>query len=195
MSADRETIDLLKDPTAINELVTRVMERLRAIARRAKGGTADPMVETDVVVNEALIKVVGGGPQDWESSDHFFGVARNAMRQVVIDYARKFRLRQVAELADEPMDLRPADDKAETDDLGRFLREQVDAYREGDPDGVRVMQLLLSGDEEGRPLEVKEVAARLKLEPAAVYRARARMKDRLAGILAEALGIERRAQQ
>jgi len=69
-----------------------VYEELKRIARhhlRARGAT--PTLSTTELVHEAFLKLEGGAPAGWEGRAHFFGTASRAMRQVLVDFARRRR--------------------------------------------------------------------------------------------------------
>jgi RNA polymerase sigma factor (TIGR02999 family) len=51
---------------------------------RVKGHTLQPTA----LVHEAYLRLVQGGTR-WESRAHFFGAAARAMRQVLVEYARR----------------------------------------------------------------------------------------------------------
>ena len=76
------------EPGALEELLPRVYDELRRIARgrlrrERTGHTLDP---TDVV-HEAFIKLLPLDRVDWKSRAHFFAVASRAMRNVLVDHA------------------------------------------------------------------------------------------------------------
>jgi RNA polymerase sigma factor (TIGR02999 family) len=78
------------DPKAAEELLPLVYEELRKLAahrmaNEAPGQTLQPTA----LVHEAWLKLVGPGPQSWNSRGHFFGAAAEAMRRILIDRARK----------------------------------------------------------------------------------------------------------
>lgn len=45
--------------------------------------------QTTELVHEAFIKLIGNENISWESRAHFFGIAAQSMRQILVDYARK----------------------------------------------------------------------------------------------------------
>jgi RNA polymerase sigma-70 factor, ECF subfamily len=59
------------------------------------------------LVNEAYLKLVGQADIDWQGRGHFFGVAARAMRQILVDHARK-RGREKRGGGDEAVTLREA---------------------------------------------------------------------------------------
>lgn len=78
------------DTDARDRLVERFQHELRAIARsQLKGEPGDVLMQTTLLVNEAYLKLFGGKPTRWKNRAHFFGAARRAMRQFLVDEARR----------------------------------------------------------------------------------------------------------
>jgi ECF sigma factor len=46
-------------------------------------------LSTTELVHEAFLKLAGDSEADWEGRAHFFGAASRAMRQVLVDFARR----------------------------------------------------------------------------------------------------------
>jgi RNA polymerase sigma factor (TIGR02999 family) len=84
------------DRQAASDLLPLVYAELRSLARSrlAKvppGNTLQPTA----LVHEAFMKLVGEGDPGWDSKGHFFAAAAEAMRQVLVDQARrKHRLKR-----------------------------------------------------------------------------------------------------
>jgi RNA polymerase sigma factor (TIGR02999 family) len=83
------------DKDALNQLVPMVYDRLRAMAHarlggRRPGGTLD----TTALVHEAYLKLVDQTQAEWRDRSHFFAVAATAMRQIVVDHARRHGARK-----------------------------------------------------------------------------------------------------
>ena len=78
------------NPDAVNQLVPLVYDELRRMAaaymRRERAGHT--LQATDLV-NEAYVRLAGGDAGQWQNRAHFFGIAANSMRQVLLDHARK----------------------------------------------------------------------------------------------------------
>ena len=88
------------DAAAAERLWPLVYEELRALAhakmsRQAPGHT----LQTTALVNEAYLKLVGSNDPGWEGRGHFFGAAAQAMRQILVDQARKRRGPSTVEIA------------------------------------------------------------------------------------------------
>ena len=78
------------DDAAFGDLIGRLYEELRAVARsqRRRLGAADT-VNTTAVVHEAYARLGrGDAPPAFNDRTHFFRVAAHAMRGVIVDYAR-----------------------------------------------------------------------------------------------------------
>ncbi len=78
------------DPAALNEAFRLVYEDVSAIARRrvARHG-GNRTLDTTAVVHEAYLKMARHGEMVWQDRQHFFAVASAAMRQVLLDHARR----------------------------------------------------------------------------------------------------------
>jgi len=70
-------------------LLYRELRRLASaqLARLQVGGTLQPTA----LVHEAYLKLAGREANDWEERRHFFAAAAQAMREIVIDHARRKR--------------------------------------------------------------------------------------------------------
>jgi RNA polymerase sigma factor (TIGR02999 family) len=80
---------------AAEELLPLVYEELRKlaaarIAHEAPGQTLQPTA----LVHEAWLRLVKTGDQDWQNRGHFFGAAAEAMRRILIEQARRRKLRE-----------------------------------------------------------------------------------------------------
>jgi RNA polymerase sigma factor (TIGR02999 family) len=80
------------DPDALNRLAPLVEPELKRIARRylfreRPGHTLQPTA----LVNEAYLRLIGQGAMSWKNRLHFYAVAAQTMRRVLVDYARECR--------------------------------------------------------------------------------------------------------
>lgn len=81
---------------ALDELAPRVYAELRRLAahhlrRESPAHTLQP----SALVNEAYLRLVRGGAQvPWSGRAHFFAVASNLMRRILVDHARAKRARK-----------------------------------------------------------------------------------------------------
>jgi RNA polymerase sigma factor (TIGR02999 family) len=75
---------------ALDRLFPIVYERLRQIAHaQLRGGPDGRTVATTALVHEAYLKLVDAERVEWQDRGHFLSLASRAMRQILIDYARK----------------------------------------------------------------------------------------------------------
>ena len=78
------------DPRASAELLPLVYAQLRKLARSLMvktppGNTLQPTA----LVHEAYLRMVGSTEPEWNSRGHFFSAAAQAMRQILVDQARR----------------------------------------------------------------------------------------------------------
>lgn len=77
------------DRDALNQLTPLVYDELRRIARRyINQQPAGHTLQTTALIHEAYLRLVGQEEKQWENRAHFFGVAAQAMRHILVDYAR-----------------------------------------------------------------------------------------------------------
>ena len=78
------------DQEARNQLIGVVYEELRRVAhahlRRERPGHT---LQTTALVNEAYLELVDQRRVDWQNRAHFFGVAAQLMRRILVEYARR----------------------------------------------------------------------------------------------------------
>ena len=75
---------------ALNELLPQVYAELRRIAdRQFRKERADHTLQPTALVNEAYLRLVDQRQVDWQNRAHFFGVAAQVMRRILVDHARR----------------------------------------------------------------------------------------------------------
>jgi RNA polymerase sigma factor (TIGR02999 family) len=78
------------DRDARDELMPLVYEELRRLAHRYMGRErADHTLQTSALVNEAYLRLIDQKDVKWQNRAHFFGIAAQMMRRILVDYARK----------------------------------------------------------------------------------------------------------
>jgi RNA polymerase sigma factor (TIGR02999 family) len=78
--------------TARDALIPLVYEELRLIARRNLARERpDHTLQSAALVNEAYLRLVRQRTPDWQNRAHFFGVAAQMMRHILVDHARNRR--------------------------------------------------------------------------------------------------------
>src|SRR5215831_8524288 len=80
------------DEQAIARLTPIVYDELRRLAAHyLRDEHAADTLQPTALVHEAYIRLVAQNMPDWECRSHFFGVAAQLMRQILVDHARKHR--------------------------------------------------------------------------------------------------------
>jgi RNA polymerase sigma factor (TIGR02999 family) len=78
------------DEDALDDLMPVVYEELRRIARRhLRGQAPGHTLQTTALVHEAFLRLARGRESGWTDRVHFYAVAATAMRQVLVDHARR----------------------------------------------------------------------------------------------------------
>ena len=73
-------------------LIPFVYDELRRVARRHLGRERpDHTLESAALVHEAYVRLVDKEPPQWQNRAHFFGVAAQLMRHLLVDHARNRR--------------------------------------------------------------------------------------------------------
>lgn len=154
------------DRAALDKLVPAVYQELRRLARHyMRGERAGHTLQTSALVNEAYMRLVDYKNARWQNRAHFFAVAAQAMRRILVDHARanraakrgaggqKVSLDEAAVLSDER-----AEELIALDDALTKL-EQLDERKS------RIVEMRYIGG-----LSVEEVAEVLGVSPRTVER-------------------------
>ena len=151
------------DATALDALMPLVYSELRRVAHhRLQRERAAHTLQSTAVVHEAYLRLAGRAGQ-FENRQHFFAVAAQLMRQILVDYARKHRSRKRDGGYKLALDeaIRIPDKEVDLLDLDEALRElyRLDA-RQG-----RIVELRFFGG-----LSIDETAEVLSISAATVER-------------------------
>jgi RNA polymerase sigma factor (TIGR02999 family) len=77
---------------AESRLMPLVYSELRKLARRyMRAERPDHTLQATALVNEAYLRLVGQTGIDWQNRAHFYGIAAQMMRRVLVDHARAHR--------------------------------------------------------------------------------------------------------
>jgi len=77
------------DGRAADGLFAEVYASLKALAHTVRGGRASETLSTTALVHEAFLKLTSTRSVAWNDESHFFAVAARAMRQILVDAARR----------------------------------------------------------------------------------------------------------
>ena len=76
--------------TALSELLPLVYAELRRVAaRQLRKERTNHTLQPTALVHEAYIRLVDQRQVDWHNRAHFFGVAAQVMRRILVDHARR----------------------------------------------------------------------------------------------------------
>jgi len=155
------------DRTALDRLFPLVYVDLRERAhrqlnRRRPGDT----LSTTVVVHEAYLKLTGSTHQIYQDRVHFFAVASQAMRQILVDYARRNSAgkRGGPNAPVHPVDIQALPDPGRAEEL-LALDEALSRLELLDPRLARTVELRFFGG-----LSVEETAEALGVSPRTIKR-------------------------
>lgn len=80
------------DKTSLDRLIPLVYPELRRLARIYMGRESPAhTLQTSALINEAYMRLVDQQHVEWQNRAHFFAVASQAMRHILIDHARRHR--------------------------------------------------------------------------------------------------------
>jgi RNA polymerase sigma factor (TIGR02999 family) len=144
------------DTTALDRLVPLIYPELRRIAgRQLRHERSDHTLQPTALVHELFLHLVDQRRATWDSRAHFFAVAAQLMRRILVDHARSRdtlkrggAITKVAldiDAADVPVDLVAAEVLAVDEALARLATR--------DPDQARIVELRFFGG-----LSVEETA-------------------------------------
>ncbi len=94
MGDPREVTQILQDLSggasdAANRLLPLVYDELRALAAGyLRHERADHTLQPTALVHEAYLKMVDQTSVTWQNRSHFFGIAAQAIRRILVDHAR-----------------------------------------------------------------------------------------------------------
>jgi RNA polymerase sigma factor (TIGR02999 family) len=78
------------DVLAREELIPIVYRELRQVARRALAAERPAhTLQSTALVHEAYLRLAGQDRPHWQNRQHFFAVAAQLMRRILVDHARK----------------------------------------------------------------------------------------------------------
>ncbi len=104
-------------PGATDDLLPLVYHELRDMAgRKLRYESPGHTLQATALVHEAYMRLVGSRDDNWQNRAHFFGAAAEAMRRILVEYARRkkrikrggnkkiFSLEDVPQIEDERAD-------------------------------------------------------------------------------------------
>jgi RNA polymerase sigma factor (TIGR02999 family) len=152
---------------ALEQLVPLVYDDLRRLATRyMERETPGHALQPTALVHEAYVRLIDQHRVQWRNRAHFFGVAANMMRRILVDHARKRRAEKRgggAERITLTSDAIPAPDQHDIDVLA--LHESLERLAAFDPQQERIVELRYFGG-----LTIEETAEVIGVSAATVVR-------------------------
>jgi RNA polymerase sigma factor (TIGR02999 family) len=171
MSENQEVTLLLSaltrgDEGAASNLIPVVYDELRKLAgsymRRER---VDHTLQATALVHEAYLKLIEQRSVNWQSRAHFFGVAAQLMRRILIDHARSHaREKRGGEQKKVSLDEAFVFSEQQADEL-LAVDDSLNRLEKIDPRQTRVVELRFFGG-----LSVEEAAEVLGVSPKTVKR-------------------------
>ena len=154
-------------PAAMDELLPFIYDELR---RRAAGylrrERVNHTLQTTALVHEAYLKLVDQKAVQWKDRDHFFAVAAQAMRRILVDHAKsKNRAKRGGALTDIQLDNAVEAALVESEVDIEALDEALSRLAVVDPDQERLVELRFFAG-----LSLEEAAAVMNISRATAAR-------------------------
>ena len=152
---------------ALSSILPLVYNELRKISSKyLRDEHRNHTFQTTELVHEAFLKLVGNEKISWESRAHFFGIAANSMRQILVDHARKRNaVKRGNGKANLPLESDVLEVSEQTDDQILALDEALKKLETVEERSSRIVELrFFSG------LTIEETAEVLNVSPATVKR-------------------------
>jgi len=153
------------DQSALERLTPVVYDELHRLARRyMRGERSGHSLQTTALVNEAYMRLVDYRRMQWQDRAHFFAVAAQVMRRILVEHARRHNLKRGGDVQHISLEQAAVVGGDEDADLAT-LDEAMNALAQIDPRKVRVVEMRFFGG-----LSVEETAEVLKVSPITVKR-------------------------
>ena len=151
---------------ALDRLLPEIYAELRKLAssylRRER---SDHTLQATALVNEAFLRLVDQRAVQWENRAHFFGIAAQMMRRILVDHARAHGAAKRGD-GQAPLALDEALVAAPSSNVDVLaLDEGLTRLAALDPQPARVVELRFFGG-----LTMEETAVALRISPATVGR-------------------------
>ena len=151
------------DRSALDRLMPLIYNELRRLAHNFLNKEGSDSVQTTELVHEAFFKLTKQHSVSWQNRAHFFAIASQAMRRILIDVARE-RHAVKRDAVKVPLDEAPPLSVSINEDLIALdlaLRE----LEEFDPQQSRIVEMRYFGG-----LTIEETAEALSISPATIKR-------------------------
>ncbi len=153
------------DKAAFDKLAPLVYDELQRLARHyMRGERANATLQATALVNEAYMRLVDCNRMRFKDRAHFFAVAAQFMRRILVDHARRKNLKRGAGLQHISIDDAASFGPDRDADLVK-LDDAMLALARFDPRKAQIIELRFFGG-----LSVEETAEVLNISPITVMR-------------------------
>jgi len=155
------------DQAALDKLMPLVYSELRRLAgnylrRERQNHTLQPTA----LVNEAYLKLIDQKSARWQNRAHFYGVAAQLMRRILVDHARQHQAAKRGGPSQERLSITSVGQLGEKPDLDLLaLHEALEELKTFDPQQERIVELRYFGG-----LSIEETAEVMGIGHATVER-------------------------
>jgi RNA polymerase sigma factor (TIGR02999 family) len=156
------------EPGALEQLTSLVYDELHLIAARQMSREwRVSMYQTTALVSEAYLKLMGQRHVDWQNRAHFFAIAAQLMRRILVDNARRdLRPKHGAGMRGLELEEAAAVASPGMDGLDALaLNDALTRLEALDPDQARVVELRFFGG-----LTIEEAAEVMRVSPGTIKR-------------------------
>lgn len=144
-------------------VVYRELRRIAAVQMR--GERSDHTLEPTALVHEAFLRLVGAAGVQPKNRAHFFAIAAQAMRRILVDHARRRKAQKRGSGERPALLIDVADVAADPDEYVVALHEALVELAELDPRQARIVELRFFGG-----LTIEEAAEILGVGHATIER-------------------------
>jgi RNA polymerase sigma factor (TIGR02999 family) len=154
------------DRTALNQMLPLVYAELRRVAaRQLRSERADHTLAPTALVHEVYIRLVDQRSVDWQNRAHFFGVAAQVMRRILVDHARRHGASKRGEGV-RCVSIEEAKEVAASNEIPILgLDDALTRLEQIDPDLAKIVELRAFGG-----LTIEDAAHVLSVSPSTVKR-------------------------
>ena len=155
------------DPAALERLMPLVYSELRRLASNyLRRERAEHTLQPTALVNEAYLKLVDQRNAGWQNRAHFFGIAAQLMRRILVDHARQRQAVKRGGLDQQRLSITSAEAVVKQPEIDLLaLNEALDELARMDQQQGRIVELKFFAG-----LSIEETAEVLGISHATVER-------------------------
>ena len=152
--------------SALNQLLPLVYAELRRIAaRQLRSERGNHTLQPTALVHELYVRLVDQRQAEWQNRAHFFGVAAQVMRRILVDHARRHSASKRGEGV-RCVSIDEAKELAASNEIPILaLHHALDRLEEVDSDLAKIVELRAFGG-----LTIEEAAHVLNVSPSTAKR-------------------------